>query len=298
MHYALHAPQFANAIGWALRDALPLWAVKGLTWGTLALEAAIPTLILLAPAFRPLRGAAALMMVVFHAAIVAMLDVYEISLLMIGPGSSCCRAAPGTRRLGMARRAPRAAPAAPGRPGRLGLAWALLLAPLMLWYAWRQSPLVPEAWKPPTPRPVEALAAVLIFDFQGWRLFGDLGPDSVKGRTLVVSAVTADGRTVDPLNQAASNRAVPMERFTRRVLYRSLWRGYVQRISLERGYHDALERWILRYPERTRSPDDRIVAFQAYILIERMPMPGEPPPTGARRYVFLEWDARHAAGAP
>lgn len=62
-YYALHAERLASDAGIWLRDALPLGTLRGLTFGTWAMQLAIPALLFVPALFRWTRGAAAALMV-------------------------------------------------------------------------------------------------------------------------------------------------------------------------------------------------------------------------------------------
>ncbi|WP_437589280.1 DCC1-like thiol-disulfide oxidoreductase family protein [Sorangium sp. So ce1000] len=63
-YYALHAERLASDAGIWLRDALPLGTLRGLTFGTWAMQLAIPALLFVPALFRWTRGVAAALMVV------------------------------------------------------------------------------------------------------------------------------------------------------------------------------------------------------------------------------------------
>lgn len=112
---------------------------------------------------------------------------------------------------------------------------------------------------------------------QGWRMFA---PDAPMGEmSLVVDAVTSDGRHVDPLNEVAARQADPLaRRVPVRPGYDVFWVDYIARLEGARAYHSAFRQWILAYPERTGRPQDRIVAFELLKLSQDSPRPGEREP--------------------
>ncbi|KYF60556.1 DCC1-like thiol-disulfide oxidoreductase family protein [Sorangium cellulosum] len=63
-YYALHVDRWASDAGAWLRDAVPLGTLRGLTYGTWAMQLAIPALLFVPAAFRWTRGLAAALMVV------------------------------------------------------------------------------------------------------------------------------------------------------------------------------------------------------------------------------------------
>jgi hypothetical protein len=56
-----------------------------------------------------------------------------------------------------------------------------------------------------------------------------------------------------------------------------------------RPYTTAFRDWILRYPERTGRPHDRIVRFTAYALTDSSPAPGQTKPTNFKRTPFMTY---------
>ena len=61
------------------------------------------------------------------------------------------------------------------------------------------------------------------------------------------------------------------------------------RIPDQGVYHGAFIEWILRYPERTHNPGDRIVRFDAYKIENDSPPPGETTSRNVRKHLFLSW---------
>lgn len=130
--------------------------------------------------------------------------------------------------------------------------------------------------------------------YQGWRMFTpDAPPEEFAIR---VDAVTADGRTVDPYNEVASQVASggwPQERdaIPRRLGQNPFFSSYsLQCARQDLGpYYPALVRWILAYPERTGNPDDRIQRFEVVKLTHISPAPGRSRPTNLRHKVLLRY---------
>jgi predicted DCC family thiol-disulfide oxidoreductase YuxK len=149
-----------------------------------------------------------------------------------------------------------------------------------------------ENWAIPRPlrlqRPPAWLrTAVSYMRFQqGWSMFAPEAP--VTEVSVVVDAWTTDGRRVDPYNEAASRVADPT---LRRVPVRPdmdvYWVDYTMRIAHRAEYHGPLRDWIFRYHERTGSPEDRIVRFDAYLVEQDSPPPGEREPRNFRHRNFL-----------
>jgi predicted DCC family thiol-disulfide oxidoreductase YuxK len=138
-------------------------------------------------------------------------------------------------------------------------------------------------------RPAWMTAAVMYpHIFEGWSLFSPEAP--LSDETVYVDAVTKEGRHVDPYNEAGSRVAtLPVNRVPVRLGHDSFWCDYTLRIPDAGTYHQALIEWILRYPERTGRPIDGIVRFEAFVLWQDSPKPGEKEPSNFRTRRFLKW---------
>jgi predicted DCC family thiol-disulfide oxidoreductase YuxK len=139
-------------------------------------------------------------------------------------------------------------------------------------------------------RPEWMVAAVMYpHIFESWSLFSPDAP--LSDETVVVDAVTRDGRHVDPYNEVGSRvSSLPVENVPVRLGHDSFWCDYTLRIPDAPQYHQALMEWLLRYPERTGRDQDAIVRFDAYVIWQDSPKPGAPPvPTNIRKRRFLHW---------
>ena len=102
-------------------------------------------------------------------------------------------------------------------------------------------------------------------------------------RTVAVDAVTADGRHVDPLNEALSpghpfqGGAIPP-----RLGNNGLASAYLGHLPESPDYFAALGEWLLRYPERTHRAADRIVSFRVLTVEQPDPPPGQRQPGNPR----------------
>ncbi len=137
------------------------------------------------------------------------------------------------------------------------------------------------------PRAVAAAVSYLDM-FQGWSMFAPEAP--MTDFNLVVDAVTVDGRHVDPYNDIA-NPTYPKPGFTIPPSLGPSWLfyGYGNHIPNRGAYHQALSEWILRYPERTGWPQDKIVSFQLYKVEDDSPPLGEQEPRNLRWSVILTY---------
>jgi len=139
-------------------------------------------------------------------------------------------------------------------------------------------------------RPEWMVAAVMYpHVFESWSLFSPDAP--LSDETVVVDAVTRDGRHVDPYNEVGSRvSSLPVDNVPVRLGHDSFWCDYTLRIPDAPQYHQALIEWILRYPERTGRDQDTLVRFDAYVIWQDSPKPGAPPePTNIRKRRFLHW---------
>ena len=135
--------------------------------------------------------------------------------------------------------------------------------------------------------------------FEGWSLFSPEAP--LSDETVVVDAVTRDGRHVDPYNEVGSRvSSLPVEGVPVRLGHDSFWCDYTLRIPDAPQYHQALIEWILRYHERTgRDRRTRSSASTRYVIWQDSPKPGEPPvPTNIRKRRFLHLPRERAVKFP
>ena len=122
--------------------------------------------------------------------------------------------------------------------------------------------------------------------FQGWGMFA-ANPITDDG-TMVVDAITADGRHIDPFTGTEPD------------LYLSDARGlglgqirqdYWNRLRLERNkvYRQALKDYLLHWHERSGRPGDELVSFDVYWLRDQCPRPGETQPYGNEKIALLSY---------
>ena len=141
----------------------------------------------------------------------------------------------------------------------------------------------------PVNRPQAVLAAVNYLQlFQGWSLFAPDAP--LTDMNVFVDAVTADGRHVDPFNERASPASPhPGASIPQRLGQSSAFCSYLTRIESYPEYFQAFTEWILRYPERTGRPQDRVVSFQAFVVEQDSPVPGAMDSHNVRVRTFLRF---------
>jgi predicted DCC family thiol-disulfide oxidoreductase YuxK len=123
---------------------------------------------------------------------------------------------------------------------------------------------------------------------QSWSMFA---PD-VKRTDMNVSvdAVTADGRHVDPFNEVANPQyPFPGASIPPHLNQNSFFLDWALRVPWLPNYHQAFLEWVLRYPDRTGRPSDRIVSFQAFVVEDDSPPPGERQPRNLRTTLFYRF---------
>lgn len=122
------------------------------------------------------------------------------------------------------------------------------------------------------PEPTRVLAHKLRF-LQGWFMFS---PNPVMDDgTVVIDAVTVDGRHVDPVSGKTPDFDLPN---AKSFGYNQIWSDYYNRIRMpaNTAYRDALREWVLRFPERTGRPEDAIVSGDVYWIADMNPRYGDP----------------------
>jgi predicted DCC family thiol-disulfide oxidoreductase YuxK len=123
---------------------------------------------------------------------------------------------------------------------------------------------------------------------QAWSMFASDAP--MTDQTVVVDAVTVDGRHVDPYSEVASRYKNPgHERIPPRLDNDSFFFNYSSRIPYKPEYFMAFQEWILRYPERTGRPEDAIVKFDAWNVEDDSPPPGETRERNIRSKIFYSY---------
>jgi predicted DCC family thiol-disulfide oxidoreductase YuxK len=127
--------------------------------------------------------------------------------------------------------------------------------------------------------------------FQGWSMFAPDAPTT--DMNIYVDALTVDGRRVDPFNLVANpSHPAPGASIPARLDQNSFFCDYLTRIPYQSAYHQAFIEWILDHPRRTRRPEDRIVSFEAFVVEDDSPPPGETQPRNPRVRSFLKYDPR------
>ncbi|HEU4410351.1 MAG TPA: HTTM domain-containing protein [Polyangiaceae bacterium] len=133
----------------------------------------------------------------------------------------------------------------------------------------------------------EPLEQALLYHrlLQGWRMFS---PDAPKDDgTIVVDAVTIDGRHIDPLNGGAPDFEAPLHG---PWFQSQLWCDYYLRISWDNNsnYREELKRYLLNWHKiENRPANDRIQSFEVWWVSNDSPPPGQTVPFNINKRLVL-----------
>lgn len=222
----------------------------------------------------PVRGAAA------YADIVSALPLGPLFALPLRLVASLAQKAQGAPAVPADMASRGGSPAIP-EEASLPRAWSLaavsareLLAALMIAAAVNQA--LVELW---VARPLHARQGAVMAALshkmrflQGWFMFS---PNPVMDDgTIVVDAITTDGRHVDPFTGRPPNFDLTHAKSLR---LNQIWGDYFNRIRLpgNLAYRDAAKAYMLRLPERTGRPEDAIVSGDVYWVTDLNPPWGQ-----------------------
>jgi hypothetical protein len=300
LHYTLHQDRLVTSFGVFLREALSIRQSASLAKLTLIIEALIPLCVLSPLATCGTRRVGALMIIALHAAFGACLNLgafvpamIALGVLMI-PGNDWEHIVRAGGRVGIpdpfaaiAKHGERWLCALPKRSEwqRPMLREVLAAAALVLagYQLLRENRWFADV-RPPENKAMDA-AVIYLGLFQGWSMFA---PDAPRTDLNVsVDAVTVDGRHVDPLNAVASENHMPGLQIPSQLSQPWLFTSYVAHVPTSPQFNSMLIDWIGRYHLRTGQEDDRIVAFEAYVVEDDSPPPGEQIPRNTRWQRFI-----------
>jgi hypothetical protein len=140
------------------------------------------------------------------------------------------------------------------------------------------------SWLKPRHRPAW-FEAVVTYPriFQGWSMFAPSPPSS--DSRLVIDGRTKSGRHLDPLTGHPPRFEVRPAAEPRMNL---VWGYFHTRIGEDRfrPYWNGVRDFLLRHHKLTGQPDDELVAFDAYLVTETFPEPGQAKAAAQRRKLF------------
>jgi hypothetical protein len=130
---------------------------------------------------------------------------------------------------------------------------------------------------------------------QGWFMFS---PNPVMDDgTIIVDAVTVDGRHVDPFWGVAPNFDL---KHAKSFGYNQIWSDYFNRMHLvgNRNYRDAMVEYMRRLPERTKNPNDALVSGEVYWVKDMNPKWGTRESYAEQRDLLFTFGAEGGAKEP
>jgi hypothetical protein len=322
VHYMLYQACNDTALALFVRDHFTLLHSKILTWTAWCIEGALPLFILFPFAQRYTRRIAALLVVMLHAGFATFLnlgifvpamlaftpylivradwDVVERTVARLGLRARLASAAPVRARQAFEWLVAHASDPPLARAERrgffarpeVGAGVLLVIAACAVSQLLVENSGVTHFQPEWQPKWMHATAAYFQ-TFQGWQMYAPDPP--LSDIDIVVDAVTGDGRHVDPFNEAASPlapRPGAGAHLPPRLGQNVLFFAYVLRLPWTPEYYQAFEEWILLYPHRTRQPRDNIVSFEASVIEQDSPPPGEHQPGPPRSRTFLKYPHR------
>ncbi len=158
---------------------------------------------------------------------------------------------------------------------------------------WLQS----RGWRIPMQPELFRLLTLKLRFLQGWFMFS---PNPVMDDgTIVVDALTKDGRHIDPFTMAPPDFDLPN---AKSYGYNQIWSDYFNRIRMasQATYRDGMRAYILRLPQRTGRPEDTIVSGDVWWVQDMNPIYGDP---SRKSYAFsksklFSFDSDHILGQP
>lgn len=117
------------------------------------------------------------------------------------------------------------------------------------------------------PEPLRLLSHKMRF-LQGWFMFS---PNPVMDDgTIVVDAITIDGRHIDPFTQKEPDWNLGA---AKSLALTQIWCDYYNRMHLpgNTGYRDAMKEYMYRLPQRTGNPNDVIVSGEVFWIQDMNP---------------------------
>lgn len=143
---------------------------------------------------------------------------------------------------------------------------------------------VPQ-WLKPKTRP-QWMEAIVVYPrlFQGWTMFAP-EPPTDDGR-VVCEGFTADGRTIDPLNEEEPTNFDLNPKYGFRK--NQLWGEFQRRIYEDRfsTYWAGVREYLRHHHELVGRPQDALVGFTVWHLTERLPPYGNPPLPSDKHRLF------------
>jgi hypothetical protein len=323
VNYAIHLDRLATWFAVWLRNTMSPTVARGMTYGALGTEAILPVLLLCPFGVRYCRRAAIVLVIGLHLGFASCMNLGNFVPAMIAYTPNFIPAedwdalarwwARSVKRVDFWARVQTrltswivrlATLLTPGRWARVAGPGPVMTAirrrlpaarevTVVLLMGIAGSQVLDENWGAHkvidhhNPKPVAAAVSYLGL-FQGWSMFAPDAP--MTDFNLMVDAVTVDGRHVDPYNEVA-NPHHPHPGFTIPDSLGPSWifYGYGNHIPNRGAYHQAFIEWVLRYPDRTGNPSDKITSFVIWKVEDDSPPLGERNPRNLRWNAMVRW---------
>ena len=183
-----------------------------------------------------------------------------------------------------------------GRSGLfiLGELFALLMFAVSINLAMVQLWVIKARIKVHQPELLSPLTSKMRFQ-QGWYMFSP-GPPKDDG-TIVVDAVTVDGRHVDPFSLHVEPYTLRAPDFdlthARSLRTNQLWGDYFNRIHLPgyAGYREAMKDYLLALSQRTGHPGDALVSGEVFWVSDLSPRWGSTESYGLEKTKLFSFEA-------
>ncbi len=146
----------------------------------------------------------------------------------------------------------------------------------------------------PQPESMRLLSHKLRF-LQGWFMFS---PNPVMDDgTIIVDAVTVDGRHIDPFWDTPPDFDIV---HVQSYKYNQIWSDYFNRMHFagNNGYRDAMVDYLRRFPERTGDPNDTLVSGEVYWVSDMNPKWGTRNSWGDKRELLFSFGEKGGAIKP
>ena len=116
--------------------------------------------------------------------------------------------------------------------------------------------------------------------------------------TLVVDAITVDGRHVDPVQPPhravhAARARTSISLHAKSLRTNQIWGDYFNRIHVpaNSAYRDAMKEYMLALPQRTGRPEDTLVSGDVYWISDHNPRWGATESYGFEKFKLFTFDA-------
>jgi hypothetical protein len=314
IHWVLWQDRLNTFVAAWLRRHEPGWLSPVLSWSALAIEGTIPLLVLSPWRRTPLRTLAVILSWSLHAGIALLMTLGPFSyammalMLLVLPADTLAFVLSRAQRtalgrvgawvharvrsvvVGYVRPVPRgpASPLAEGASFYAGESWAFALLAASMFNGLDVNPWLAR-FKRDVPAPIEAFRAYPRLT-QFWAMFSPDVPTT--DGILVIDAVTASGRHVDPFTFRLPDLG-PLGREP--FVYDVLVSDYLFKVGSFKNDGDRreLDRYLREWHDTWKLPaTDRIVSYDGWLITAGSPPPGSTAVRNEKREIVMHGDLR------